>query len=53
MSYPNTQLMIAGQWQDAADGRTLPVFNPATGEEIGRVAHERRRPAHRPARTHQ
>ena len=39
MSYPNTQLMIAGQWQDAADGRTLPVFNPATGEEIGRVAH--------------
>ena len=39
MSDPNTQLMIAGQWQDAADGRTLPVFNPATGEEIGRVAH--------------
>ena len=38
MSYPNTQLLIAGQWQDAADGRTLPVFNPATGEEIGRVA---------------
>lgn len=39
MTYPNTQLLIAGQWQDAADGRTLPVFNPATGEEIGRVAH--------------
>jgi succinate-semialdehyde dehydrogenase/glutarate-semialdehyde dehydrogenase len=39
MSYPNTQLLIAGQWQDAADGRTLPVHNPATGKEIGRVAH--------------
>lgn len=39
MTYPNTQLFIDGQWQDAADGRTLPVFNPATGQEIGRVAH--------------
>ncbi|MBK5914850.1 NAD-dependent succinate-semialdehyde dehydrogenase [Rhodocyclus purpureus] len=37
--YPDTQLLIAGQWQDAADGRTLPVVNPATGAEIGRVAH--------------
>ena len=39
MSYPNTQLLIAGKWQDAADGRTLPVVNPANGLEIGRVAH--------------
>lgn len=39
MNYPHTQLYIAGQWRDAADGRTLPVFNPATGQEIGRVAH--------------
>ncbi|MGE3927205.1 MAG: aldehyde dehydrogenase family protein, partial [Lautropia sp.] len=39
MSYPNTQLFIDGRWQDAADGRTLAVFNPATGTEIGRVAH--------------
>ncbi len=39
MSYPNTSLLIDGQWCDAADGRTLPVFNPATGDEIGRVAH--------------
>ena len=38
MSYPNTQLFIDGQWLDAADGRTLAVFNPATGVEIGRVA---------------
>ena len=39
MTYPHTQLFIDGQWQDAADGRTLAVFNPATGQEIGRVAH--------------
>jgi len=39
MTYPNTQLFIDGQWQDAADARTLAVFNPATGKEIGRVAH--------------
>ena len=39
MSYPSTQLFIAGQWQDAADGKTIAVFNPATGQEIGRVAH--------------
>lgn len=39
MTYPHTQLYIDGQWQDAADGRTLAVFNPATGREIGRVAH--------------
>jgi succinate-semialdehyde dehydrogenase/glutarate-semialdehyde dehydrogenase len=39
MTYPNTQLMIDGQWQDAADGRTLAVLNPANHNEIGRVAH--------------
>lgn len=39
MTYPNTQLFIDGQWLDAADGKTLPVINPATGKEIGRVAH--------------
>jgi signal transduction histidine kinase len=38
-TYVDTQLFIDGQWQDAADGRSLPVFNPATGAEIGRVAH--------------
>lgn len=37
--YPDTQLFIDGQWRDAADGRTLPVINPATEEEIGRLAH--------------
>ena len=39
MSYPNTQLFINGQWQDAADGKSLAVVNPANGKEIGRVAH--------------
>jgi succinate-semialdehyde dehydrogenase/glutarate-semialdehyde dehydrogenase len=39
MTYPNTQLFIDGQWRDAVDGRTLAVHNPATGREIGRVAH--------------
>ena len=38
-AYPSTQLLIDGQWCDAADGRTLAVVNPATGNEIGRVAH--------------
>ena len=39
MRYPDTQLLIDGHWQDAADGRTLAVHNPASGTEIGRVAH--------------
>jgi succinate-semialdehyde dehydrogenase / glutarate-semialdehyde dehydrogenase len=39
MTYPNTQLFINGEWQDAQDGRSLAVHNPATGKEIGRVAH--------------
>ena len=39
MNYPNTQLFINGVWLDAEDGRTQAVLNPATGQEIGRVAH--------------
>ncbi|GAB2748336.1 NAD-dependent succinate-semialdehyde dehydrogenase [Melaminivora jejuensis] len=39
MTYPDTRLFIDGQWQDARDGRTLAVHNPATGQEIGCVAH--------------
>ncbi len=42
MAYPDTQLFINGEWRDAADGRTLAVQNPATGQEIGRVAHASR-----------
>jgi succinate-semialdehyde dehydrogenase/glutarate-semialdehyde dehydrogenase len=37
--YSDVQLFIGGRWQDAADGRTLPVVNPATEEVIGQVAH--------------
>jgi len=39
MEYPDTQLLIDGEWRDSHDGRTLAVVNPATGDEIGRVAH--------------
>jgi len=39
MTYSNTQLLIGGRWRDSASGRTLAVLNPATGAEIGRVAH--------------
>ncbi len=37
--YPDVKLFIDGQWTDAADGRTLAVENPATGEVVGTVAH--------------
>jgi succinate-semialdehyde dehydrogenase/glutarate-semialdehyde dehydrogenase len=43
MTYPDTRLFIDGQWHEAADGRTMPVLNPATGQQIGRVAHAGRR----------
>lgn len=39
MTYSNTKLLINGHWCDAADGRTLAVLDPGTGQEIGRVAH--------------
>jgi len=37
--YPDTRLLIAGEWCDAASGKTLAVVNPASGDLIGRVAH--------------
>jgi succinate-semialdehyde dehydrogenase/glutarate-semialdehyde dehydrogenase len=37
--YPNTLLFIDGAWCAAASGRTLPVMNPATGKQIGTLAH--------------
>src|SRR6476646_695989 len=37
--YSDVQLLIDGAWRPAASGKTLPVFNPATGEAIGTVAH--------------
>ncbi|QIL73919.1 NAD-dependent succinate-semialdehyde dehydrogenase (plasmid) [Diaphorobacter sp. HDW4B] len=38
MTYPDTELFIDGVWRAASDGATLPVANPATGTQIGRVA---------------
>ena len=32
------QLLINGQWQDAASGKTFAVYNPASGEPIAQVA---------------
>jgi succinate-semialdehyde dehydrogenase/glutarate-semialdehyde dehydrogenase len=40
--YPNTQLFIDGKWCDAATGRTLPVVNPASHQQIGTVAYAER-----------
>lgn len=37
--YSDTQLLIAGAWRPARQGRTISVLNPATEAEIGRVAH--------------
>ena len=39
ITYPDTRLLIDGEWCDAAGGRTLDVRNPATGQTIGKVAH--------------
>ncbi|HTH97005.1 MAG TPA: NAD-dependent succinate-semialdehyde dehydrogenase [Stellaceae bacterium] len=36
--YLDTDLFIAGRWRKAGDGASLAVLNPATGEEIGRLA---------------
>jgi succinate-semialdehyde dehydrogenase / glutarate-semialdehyde dehydrogenase len=41
-NYPNTQLFIDGQWGPAAAGGSLPVLNPATGEQIGTLARAER-----------
>ena len=38
-TYSDVQLFIDGAWRPAASGKTLAVLNPATGEEIGKVAH--------------
>lgn len=39
LSYTDTRLLIDGQWADAASGKTIDVVNPATGKNIGKVAH--------------
>jgi len=37
-NYPDTKLLIEGEWRDGKDGGTLPVIDPATGDTIGTVA---------------
>jgi phenylacetaldehyde dehydrogenase len=32
------RILIDGKWVDSASGKTFPVYNPATGEEIAQVA---------------
>jgi succinate-semialdehyde dehydrogenase/glutarate-semialdehyde dehydrogenase len=38
MTYTDTQLFIDGAWAPAADGATIDVINPATGERIAGLA---------------
>ncbi len=40
--YSNTHLLIDNEWGPSEAGKTLPVLNPATGEQIGTVAHAER-----------
>ncbi|MBM3523959.1 MAG: aldehyde dehydrogenase family protein, partial [Alphaproteobacteria bacterium] len=35
---PPSKLFIAGDWRPAADGRTIPVFNPSDGESFTTIA---------------
>jgi len=37
--YPDVLLLIDGVWGKAQSGKSIPVVNPATGEQIGTVAH--------------
>ena len=37
-NYPDVKLYIAGKWRDDQEGKTLPIIDPATEEEIGRLA---------------
>jgi len=37
LMYPDLKLLIGGEWTTAEGGETLPVVNPATGEQIGQV----------------
>lgn len=32
------KMLVGGKWVDAASGKTFPVYNPATGEVMARVA---------------
>ena len=39
MNYPETQLLIDGEWRGGVEGKWIDVLDPATDEVIGRVAH--------------
>ncbi|MFW5881535.1 MAG: aldehyde dehydrogenase family protein, partial [Roseicyclus sp.] len=36
--FDTTQVFIGGTWQPPRQGGTLPVTDPSTGQEIGRIA---------------
>ncbi len=36
--FDTTQVFIAGRWQAPSTGETLPIQDPSTGQEIGRIA---------------
>lgn len=38
-TYPDVKLFVDGLWCDGGTGHGEPVFNPATGGRIGKVAH--------------
>jgi len=38
-TYPDTKLLIDGEWRGGTGGQSIPVLDPATGEVIGNVAH--------------
>src|ERR1700750_1113805 len=38
-TYSDVSLMIDGAWTKGANGRTIPIVNPATEEVIGQLAH--------------
>ena len=37
-TYPDIKLFIDGKWRDGVDGKSMAVIDPATEEEIGRLA---------------
>ena len=38
-TYSDIKLFIDGSWRDGVEGKTLPIIDPATEEEIGRLSH--------------
>ncbi|MEK9754791.1 MAG: aldehyde dehydrogenase family protein, partial [Rhodospirillaceae bacterium] len=41
-TYPDVKLFIDGQWRDGAERKSMAIIDPATEEEIGRLAHATR-----------